>query len=141
MTKVITSGFFNPIHKGHIDYLQEASKLGDLIVIVNTDQQVAIKGSTPFQDLEERMKIVEALYFVDEIVPAVDEDGSVCKTIEKIVSEHKDCDFIFAKGGDRTLDNIPEKEVCERLGVKMQFMVGGEKTQSSSDLLNKIKQL
>ena len=141
MTKVIASGYFNPIHKGHIDYLKAASQLGEsLIVIVNNDRQVRVKGSIPFMDEGERVKIIEALSFVDKVFLSIDEDGSVRKTIEKIVGDNNDFDFIFATGADRTPENTPEYiKLCEKLNVKMVFGAGGEKIQSSSDLLNKVK--
>jgi rfaE bifunctional protein nucleotidyltransferase chain/domain len=127
---VVASGYFNPLHEGHIKYLEEAKKLGDyLIVIVNNDNQVKIKGSIPFMSDIERANIIKALKVVDDVIISVDEGGSVCKTLEKIKPN------VFAKGGDRTFDNIPEKEVCEALGIDMVFGVGGEKTQSSSTLL------
>ena len=141
MTKVIASGYFNPIHKGHIDYLKAASQLGEsLIVIVNNDRQVRVKGSIPFMDEGERVKIIEALSFVDKVFLSIDEDGSVRKTIEKIVGDNNDFDFIFATGADRTTENTPEyRKLCEKLNVKMVFGAGGEKIQSSSDLLNQVK--
>ena len=130
MKKVAVSGYFNPLHLGHINYLIEASKLGDwLIVIVNNDVQVKLKGSTLFMSQDERCKIIEALKVVDEVCLAVDKDLSVCKTLELL---HPD---IFAKGGDRDITNIPEVDMCKELGIQLVFKVGGEKTQSSSELI------
>jgi len=129
---VAVSGYFNPLHKGHIRYFQEAKKLGDkLIVIVNSDKQVKLKDSAPFMDQEERMEIVKALKPVDDVMLCIDNNKAVCKSLEKLQPD------IFAKGGDRTLDNIPEKEICQRLGIKMIFGVGGNKIQSSSWLINR----
>ena len=127
---VAVSGYFNPLHVGHIRYLKAAKKLGTkLIVIANSDAQVKLKGSVPFMPENERMEIVKALKPVDEVVLSVDQDGSVCKSLELIKPD------IFAKGGDRTRDNIPEVPVCEKLGIEMIFNVGGGKVQSSSWLI------
>ncbi len=140
---MVVSGYFNPVHIGHIDYLQAARKLGDsLVVIVNNDLQVSIKGSKPFMPLEERLVIVEALGCVTNAVPSIDDDGSVVKTIKKLWNKYS-CDYFFdsmtfANGGDRKSDNIPEYDICEELGIKLAFNVGGGKTQSSSSLLQKV---
>jgi len=129
---VVASGYFNPLHVGHVRYLKEAKKLGTkLIVIINSDKQSKLKGSIPFMNEKERAEIVSSLKSVDEIVLSIDKDKTVCKTLELIKPN------IFAKGGDRVLGNIPEKEVCEKLGIKMVFGVGGGKIQSSSWLISK----
>jgi rfaE bifunctional protein nucleotidyltransferase chain/domain len=131
---VVVSGYFNPLHIGHIRYFKEAKKLGTkLVVIINTDEQVSMKGSLRFMKTEERAEIVSSLKFVDDVVISIDKDKTVCKTLEFIKPD------IFAKGGDSTLDNVPEKEVCERLGIKMVLGVGGGKIQSSSWLISKCK--
>jgi D-beta-D-heptose 7-phosphate kinase/D-beta-D-heptose 1-phosphate adenosyltransferase len=132
MKLICASGFFNPLHVGHIRYLQEAKKLGDkLIVIVNTDEQVKLKGSFPFMNEEDRLEIVKSLQCVDEAILAIDLDGSVCETLKFLKPN------VFAKGGDRTRDNIPEVPVCEALGIEMIFGVGGGKIRASSELINK----
>jgi cytidyltransferase-like protein len=143
MRVVVVSGYFNPIHGGHLDYLEGAKKLGDyLIVIVNNDNQVETKGSKPFMDCQERMRIVEALQCVNKAVESVDEDGSVVTTLNILHTKYSlEWDFdemIFANGGDRKSDNIPEYELCEERGIKMAFNVGGGKTQSSSELIEKV---
>src|ERR1700685_4418944 len=113
MIKVCTSGYFNPAHKGHIRLLQEASELGDwLTVIVNNDEQVKLKGSKPFMDEMERCEIVRAIKYVDEVILSIDSDKTICKTLEWIKPD------IFAKGGDSTIENVPEKEVCKQNGIK-----------------------
>jgi D-beta-D-heptose 7-phosphate kinase/D-beta-D-heptose 1-phosphate adenosyltransferase len=129
---VAVSGYFNPVHIGHINYLNAAKALGTkLAVIVNNDSQVKLKGAVPFMKEEERMEIVSALKPVDKSVLSIDQDRSVCKTLELIKPD------IFANGGDRTSDNIPEVAACQKLGIKMVFGVGGGKVQSSSWLLKK----
>lgn len=140
MNIVIVSGYFNPIHSGHIDYLQSAKKHGDLLfVIVNNDNQVKVKGSVPFMDEEERVSIVQNIKGVNSAIVSIDTDGSVCKTL-KIIHDMMSTlgieEFIFANGGDRKNDNIPEYKLCEDLGIRMEFGVGGEKTQSSSNLIS-----
>jgi len=129
---VATSGYFNPLHIGHLRCIQDAKKLGTkLVVIVNSDEQVKAKGSVAFMPEKERMEIVKALKPVDEVVLSIDKDKTVCKSLELVKPD------IFAKGGDRTLDNIPEVPVCEKLGIKMVFGVGGGKIQSSAWLIKK----
>ena len=140
---VVVSGYFNPLHVGHLDYLESAKKLGDfLIVIVNNDDQVKIKGSTPFMSLEDRIRIVKSLDCVSQAIPSVDEDSSVVQTLNILHTKYSlDWDFdemIFANGGDRKADDIPEYELCEKRGITMAFNVGGGHTQSSSILLNKV---
>tara|TARA_R100001377_G_scaffold36903_3_gene20538 strand:+ start:2363 stop:2812 length:450 start_codon:yes stop_codon:yes gene_type:complete len=139
---VVVSGYFNPIHIGHLDYLEEAKKLGEvLIVIVNNDEQVKIKGSTPFMCLEDRLRIVNALDCVSQAVPSLDQNSSVAETLDILHTKHSlEWHFdrmIFANGGDRKVDDIPEYEVCKKRGITMEFNVGGGKTQSSSTLLEK----
>lgn len=134
MVVVAASGYFDPIHIGHIRYLRDSKKLGDkLVVILNNNLQAKLKKGMFFIPLNERKEILKSLRFVDEVVVSIDKDLSILKTLEKLKPD------IFAKGGDRTIDNIPEKEICERLGIKMVFGVGGGKIQSSSWLINNIK--
>ena len=112
MKTVVASGYFNPLHKGHVRYLQAAKELGDrLIVVVNNDMQVRVKGSQVFMDEEERCEIVQALKCVDDVRLSIDTDNTVCKSLESIKP------YIFAKGGDSTEDNVPEKEVCEQNNI------------------------
>lgn len=127
---VAVSGGFDPIHIGHIRYFKEAKKLGDeLLVILNTDDFLIRKKGKPFMIFDERKEILEAIRWVDEVVASVDNDQTVCKSLRYYRPD------IFAKGGDRTIDNIPEKETCNELRIKMFFGVGGPKIQSSSWLI------
>lgn len=138
---VITSGYWNPLHIGHINLIKEAKKLGDiLVVVVNNDEQVKIKGSVPFMPEQERMEIVKALRYADEVMLSIDKDRTVAKSLEAIAKKYQG-DLYFAKGGDRNIGNIPESEVkvCEQFGIKVINGVGGDKVQSSSWLLNNIK--
>tara|TARA_B100001057_G_C22824236_1_gene940714 strand:+ start:1663 stop:2088 length:426 start_codon:yes stop_codon:yes gene_type:complete len=135
---IIVSGYFNPIHKGHIEYFQNAKQLAEeLFVIVNSDYQRSLKGSKEFQDEQERIFIVSNIKSVNKAILSIDKDRTVCSTIEKIVDEYgNDYRLSFANGGDQNNDTIPEKPICEKLGITLVDGLGG-KIQSSSWLLNK----
>ena len=134
---VIVSGYFNPIHKGHLEYFNNAKALADeLFVIVNNDHQRALKGSKEFQKEDERMIIVSNIKAVDHAILSVDEDRTVCATLEKIAREFgQSHDLAFANGGDQNNDIIPEAKICKELNVKLIDGLG-DKIQSSSWLLN-----
>jgi len=141
---VVVSGYFNPIHSGHLDYLESAKELGDyLIVIVNNDKQVELKGSVPFMDEEERVKIVSSLRCVNRAVVSIDDDPTVCQSIKKEYHRLQDDPFFigmaFANGGDRKKGGVPEDVLEEELGINMIYNVGGKKTQSSSRLIQTSK--
>jgi cytidyltransferase-like protein len=132
---VITSGYFNPLHIGHINLIREAKKLGDfLVVIVNNDEQVKVKGSVPFMPEQERIEIVRALRYADDVVLSVDKDGSVVESLKMVAKKYPEKLF-FAKGGDRHSGNIPEAGVCGEFNIEIIDGVGGGKIQSSSWLL------
>ena len=135
---IIVSGYFNPLHIGHIEYFKESKKLGDkLFVIVNNDIQRKIKGSKEFMHQEERLAIIRELKIVDEVILSLDHDRSVSKTIEKIFTQyHLDFDLFFTNGGDQKKINIPEAIICKELGIKLIDGLG-KKIQSSSWLLKK----
>ena len=136
---IIVSGYFNPIHKGHLEYFNNAKNQADkLFVIVNNDYQRALKGSNEFQDENERMIIVSNIKAVDKAVLSIDTDRTVCKTIESIAVEFgNEFDLSFANGGDQNNDTIPEREVCDMMNVALIDGLG-DKIQSSSWLLKKI---
>lgn len=135
---IIISGYFNPIHKGHIEYFNAAKKLGNaLFVIVNNDHQRALKGSKEFQNQEERLFIVANIKATDKVFLAIDTDRTVCETIRHIHSIHsQEFDLVFANGGDQNNQSIPEVPVCMELNIGLLDGLG-EKIQSSSWLLNK----
>ena len=135
---IIVSGYFNPIHKGHLDYFNQAKALADeLIVIVNNDFQRELKGSQIFQLEEERVIIVSNIKAVDRVYLSVDKDRTVCQTITKIAEElGATHDLAFANGGDQNNQSIPEVPVCQKLGVALIDGLG-DKIQSSSWLLKK----
>ena len=128
LTSVAVSGYFDPIHVGHLEFLELAKKLGDnLIVIINNNIQAELKKGSTFMDEKDRMEIVAALRCVDEVFLSIDTDKSVCKSLEHIKPD------IFANGGDRSLDEIPETAVMKKYNIKMVDGLGS-KIRSSSDL-------
>ena len=132
-TIVAASGYFDPIHIGHIEYLEKAIALGDeLIVILNSDAQAKLKKGFVFMPEGERMQILKALRCVDKVVLSIDTDQTQCKTLELLKPN------IFAKGGDRYASEIPETPTCKKLGIKIIDGLGA-KVQSSSELVSKSK--
>jgi D-beta-D-heptose 7-phosphate kinase/D-beta-D-heptose 1-phosphate adenosyltransferase len=135
---IIVSGYFNPIHKGHLEYFNNAKALADeLFVIVNNDVQRGLKGSKEFQKEEERLFIVQNIKAVDKAIISVDKDRTVCKSIRSIFEAFgQEYQLGFANGGDQDNSSIPEAPICEELNI--QLIDGlGDKIQSSSWLLNK----
>jgi cytidyltransferase-like protein len=129
MKTVAVSGFFDPLHFGHIELFEKASKLGEkLIVILNSDHQAKLKKGKAFMPEEERKKILESIKFVDKVIISIDKDGSQCKTLSALKPD------IFANGGDRFNYEIPEAKVCIEAGIKIVDGLG-KKVQSSSKLL------
>ncbi|MFW0862307.1 MAG: adenylyltransferase/cytidyltransferase family protein [Candidatus Komeilibacteria bacterium] len=136
---VAVSGGFDPLHIGHVRLFEAAKKLGDkLIVIINNDNWIKLKKGKAFMPDTERKELIEALRVVDEVYltkhEADTKDMSVCEALKDIKPD------IFANGGDRKEDNIPEVAVCKEIGCEMVFNVGeGGKVQSSSWLIEKSK--
>ena len=137
-TFVIASGYFNPIHKGHIEYLNRSKAIGDfLFVIVNNDYQRLMKGSKEFMNEDERLLVVSNIKSVDEGMVSIDENSRLVeKSIEFIYNQmsSKFDKIIFTNGGDQTCHTIGEKEICEKLGIELVFGLG-DKIQSSSWLI------
>jgi len=132
MIKVCTSGYYDPLHVGHIECFEKAKLLGDyLIVIVNNDYQASLKKSKSLMCEEDRVRIISSLKMVDEVVLAIDQDKSCCNTLKIIVPN------IFAKGGDRFAGEIPEKEVCDMLNIKIVDGLG-DKIRSSSQIIKNV---
>lgn len=136
MRTVAISGGFDPVHIGHIHLISGAKALGDrLVVILNNDNWLKKKKGFAFMNQAERKAVLLAMRGVDDVIitshPENPEDMSVCKELENLKPG------IFANGGDRHAGNVPEYDLCERLGIQMAFNVGGEKAQSSSELVNK----
>lgn len=131
-TVVAISGYFNPLHVGHLEMIKKARKLGDYVVaIINNDKQVKLKGGVPFMNQADRMKIIKSLRGVDEVFLSIDKDKSVCASLKKLRPD------IFAKGGDRNVGNIPEVKVCRECGIKIVDGLG-KKIRSSSILIKNV---
>lgn len=133
---VAVSGYFNPIHVGHLDMIEKAKKLGDkLVAIVNSDAQVVLKGSVPFMNERDRLRIVRSLRAVDEVFLSIDKDITVRKSLAKIKPN------IFANGGDRkSIVNVPEYPVCQKLKIKMVDGLG-KKIRASSKIIERVAAL
>jgi cytidyltransferase-like protein len=133
MKVVIVSGYFNPLHGGHLDMIEGAKALGDqLIVIVNNDKQQLLKKGKIILDEKNRLRLMRALRPVDQVVLSVDEDRTVIRTLAMIAEQHPGDEITFANGGDRDSEQvIPETDVCNQYGIKMVMDVG-KKVDSSS---------
>lgn len=128
MKKIAISGYFDPIHIGHIEYINNAKKLGDwLIVIVNSNKQCQLKKGKHFMDEYDRMLILKNIKAVDEVFLSIDEDKSVCKSLEAVNPD------VFANGGDRNNSEIPETKICKENNIKIVDGLG-DKIRSSTEL-------
>jgi D-beta-D-heptose 7-phosphate kinase/D-beta-D-heptose 1-phosphate adenosyltransferase len=131
---VAVSGGFDPIHIGHVRMLQDARKIGNVIVFLNTDNWLKRKKGYVFMPWQERAEILLAIRGVKEVYSAMDDDNTVCEALKFYKPD------VFANGGDRKPGLVPEYQVCEELGIEMAFSVGGDdKPQSSSWLVEKSK--
>ena len=135
---IIVSGYFNPLHKGHLELFEKAKAQGDtLFVIVNNDYQRTLKGSQEFMLEDERVQIITSLAVTDTVVLSIDQDGSVCDTLKQLHQNFgSQYELFFANGGDQNNTSIPEAPVCKKLGIGL-LEVPGDKIQSSSWLLKK----
>ncbi|MDB4270227.1 adenylyltransferase/cytidyltransferase family protein [Flavobacteriaceae bacterium] len=135
---IIVSGYFNPLHKGHLELFEKAKVNGDqLWVIVNSDQQRALKGSKEFMDQDERLIIVNAVGIVDKALISIDKDKTQCATLSDLADKFStEYELYFANGGDQNNDSISEISVCKEKGIGLIDGLGG-KIQSSSWLLKK----
>ena len=135
----ITSGYFDPLHRGHLELLRRSAGQGDkLWVIVNNDRQAALKKGRAFLDEATRLETISELRMVDRAFLSIDNDGSVCASLDQLMNEAKlgGHDVVFCKGGDRHAGNIPENAVLARHGAKLVDGLG-EKIDSSSDILRR----
>jgi glycerol-3-phosphate cytidylyltransferase-like family protein len=138
---IITSGYFDPLHVGHIECFKLSKALGDkLVIILNNDNQCVLKKGKAFMPEREKKEILNSLKDVDEVFLSIDKDRTVCESIRVLAEKYKSHELIFTKGGDKFRDDIPEAKVCEELGIKIVDGLG-EKVQFSSKLtgLNEIK--
>ena len=133
--RIAVSGGFDPVHVGHVRMIQAAAKFGDVIVICNSDAWLKRKKGYSFMPFEERAEILRAFKGVKDVVEANDDDGSVCETLKVLQPD------IFANGGDRFNTNTPETQTCKKYDIEMLWGVGGGKVQSSSELVENMKQV
>ena len=135
---IIVSGYFNPLHKGHLELFEKAKEAGDaLIVIVNNDKQREMKGSSFFMDEQERVQIIRSLSIVDMAWISIDEDSTQNETLKLMVEKfYETYKLAFANGGDQNNDTIPEADVCRQYNIELIDGLG-DKIQSSSWLLKK----
>ena len=142
MKRVIVSGYFNPLHGGHLDMIDAAAGMGDwLIAIVNNDKAQMLKKGKIILDEENRLRLIGALRAVDEVVLGIDDDRTVIKTIYSIAAKYPKDELIFANGGDRNPndDMPPEEPACKELGIVMAYGVGSHEVEKrdSSSRINK----
>ncbi len=139
MTRVFIAGGFDPIHAGHIDHIIKASSLGnELLVILQNDENLMAKKGYCLVPYEDRYAVLTAIKYVNMVVKNIDKDGTCAKTIENLVSSNIKLD-VFAKGGDRTPENMPQNEIdiCQRLGIEIVYGCG-DLINSSSNLVEKL---
>jgi len=136
MKIVCVSGYFDPLHIGHIEYFKKSKKIGDkLMVIVNNDFQAKLKKGKSFMPCDERIQIIKELKCVDIVVKSIDKDRTVCKTLKTIEPKP----YYFCNGGDQNNNTIPETKICIERNIKLKDGFG-DKIQSSSWLIkNSIK--
>lgn len=139
MKRVIVSGYFNPLHGGHLDLFEAAAKLGEyLIVVVNNDKQAVMKKGKIILDEQNRLRLVAALRDVDEAMLSIDDDPSQTESLRAIRKKYPDDELVFANGGDRREGlSLPENEfnMCQQCNIEMVFGVGShdvEKRDSST---------
>jgi cytidyltransferase-like protein len=133
---IVVSGYFNPLHKGHLELFNKSKEFGDyLFVIVNSDYQRELKGSNEFQNEDERLEIISSLKPVSQAIISIDKDRTQCETLRMLYEKYSHTyTLAFANGGDQNNDTIPERVVCEELGIELIDGLG-DKIQSSSWLL------
>jgi D-beta-D-heptose 7-phosphate kinase/D-beta-D-heptose 1-phosphate adenosyltransferase len=132
MKRIIVSGYFDPIHVGHLEMLSLARGLGDeLVVIVNGDAQAKMKKGRSFMCEEDRLEIVKSIKYVDSAFISVDENATVCKSLKRVRKMYPYSELVFANGGDRKGYEVPEARVCEKLDIEMVDGLG-DKIRSSS---------
>ena len=130
---IAVSGGFDPVHKGHVQMIEEASKLGSVMVIINSDDWLVRKKGYVFMPWEDRAYIMGNIKGVRIVTAVNDSDNTVCDALRRMKPD------AFANGGDRKETNTPEMDVCNELGIELLWNIGGEKVESSSNLVNKAR--
>jgi len=128
-TTIMLSGGFDPLHVGHIRMILAAAELGNVIIAANSDRWLMGKKGYIFMPWKERAEILSSIRGVEDVVRVADKDSTVCEALRRVKPD------IFGNGGDRTNKNTPEMEVCKELGIEMVWALGGDKIQSSSELV------
>lgn len=137
-TVAVVSGYFSPLHVGHLRLIRDAKQLGDiLVVIVNNDEQQVLKKGKLIIPEQDRLEIIDSIKFVDRTVLSIDVDASVRTTLASLRKEYPAETLVFANGGDRRdTDSIAEAEVCQDLSIEIKFGVGGhDKVDASSRII------
>ena len=130
---IAVSGGFDPVHKGHVQMIEEASKLGSVMVIINSDDWLMRKKGYVFMPWEDRAYIMGNIKGVRIVTAVDDSDNTVCEALRRMKPD------AFANGGDRKDNNTPEMDVCNELGIELLWNIGGDKVESSSNLVNKAR--
>ncbi len=141
---IILSGGFDPVHIGHIRMFKEAKERGDVVIVgANSDEWLNRKKGRAFMPLVERIEILKAIEYIDYVWTFDDKDNTACKLIDKVIQKFSDrageFKIYFGNGGDRTDETTPEINFCNQNDINMIWGIGGEKIQSSSDLINNSK--
>ena len=143
-TIIILSGGFDPVHKGHVRMFQAAKSFPSTVIVgLNSDDWLTRKKGKPFMSWSERKEILDAMSCIDYIYKFDDSDDSACDLIRIVQRENeanKDVKIYFGNGGDRTNTNSPEVDFCNENNIEILWGVGGEKIQSSSDLIKASKE-
>ena len=130
MKRIAVSGGFDPVHIGHLRMFQFAQDLANVVVILNSDEWLMRKKGFVFMPFEERKEILLGFSSVHDVIEVDDSDETVCKALKKLKPD------FFGNGGDRKSDNVPEIDLCHKLGIGLVWNLGGDKVQSSSDLVS-----
>ena len=139
---VVVSGGFDPLHQGHVRMLKNAKALGRRVFLgLNSDRWLVEQKGFVFMNWKERAYILDTLYCVDEVIGFNDMDGTAVDLLTRVQRLFPENSIAFANGGDRTAENTPEQGFCQAYNIDMIFDVGGNKIQSSTDLIDRVKGL
>jgi len=138
---VIVSGGFDPVHSGHVKLIEEASKFGNIVVLLNSDSWLQNKKGNAFLPFEERKVIMNAFKNVVDVIICGDEDNTCIDGMKKVIKKYPNHKIKFANGGDRNNKSTPETVFCENNGIETLWGIGGQnKSNSSSWILKKWKE-